>query len=147
MNGRHLLVAASALVLVAASALVGPALACEPGAICGEAGAVERVSARAEHLSSACAYSTEVVLRQVVERGTAWSFVGRLRDAEPLASRVAAPYVVGPDQTRVVANAVLDEVIANRPLPSARLELEGRVLDLHEQRFFVVTSARMVAAR
>lgn len=86
----------------------------------------------------ACSWTTEMVAQRVLEEGTPWSYVGRLvRSEEVLASKVAAPYTIGPDaRIHVVANEILENVDA-----TGRLELAGRLLDVDGTTYFVVTSA------
>lgn len=87
----------------------------------------------------ACSWTTEMVAQRVLEEGVPWTYVGRLaRSENELASKVAAPYTIGPEgrTIHVVANEVLETVDTN-----GRVSLVGRVLDVDGITYFVATTA------
>jgi len=94
---------------------------------------------KAALVGGSCSYSTGMMAQRVIAEGTPWSFAGTLSATEDaLASRVAAPFSVGPDAVRVIANEVL-ESIADAGLTDARINLEGRLLDVDGVQYFVLT--------
>ena len=125
---------------------LGGVQACERGADCPKhaASAVDAASRRAakhpELIANNCSFSTEILVRMVLEKGTAWNVRGTLREAAPLATKVAAPFVIGPGDTRVLANGHLD-VLAQKPsVMGSAVSLEGRVLNVHGQEYYAVTA-------
>jgi hypothetical protein len=93
----------------------------------------------------ACSWTTSMVAQRVLEQGTPWTYVGKLAaSAEPLPSRVASPFTVGPDQRiHVVANQILEQV---EPRDGARVELTGRVLEVDGITYFVATAVSLAAS-
>lgn len=77
------------------------------------------------------------MIGRVLDKGEDWSLEGVLRGASPLAHDVAAPYVVGPDDTRVLANAVLDRVATSAAEPGQMLRMTGKRL-VHQGVAYVV---------
>lgn len=86
----------------------------------------------------ACTWTTSMMAQRVLEQGTPWTYVGRLAtSAEPLRSRVASPFTLGPEhRIHVVANQILEQLDA---LGDARVELAGRVLEVDGITYFVAT--------
>jgi hypothetical protein len=100
-----------------------------------------RAQARsADLIGPNCAYTTGLVARRTLDEGQPWTYAGRLVPADTvLPSKVAAPYAVGPEQrVRVVANEVLEDIAAGGA-PPPRVHLEGRLLEIEEVTYFVVT--------
>lgn len=144
--------------LLSAASLSGAAWAgdCAPGVDCAATastpGAVSPVPAAAsaadpatvsddpKHLGPHCSYNTSALIRQVLRKGDPWRFVGPLVRADDLAHDVAVPYVVD-DGARVLANEVLDAVVATLPAATAPVTAQGRFLELHGVRYVVLTSA------
>ncbi len=94
---------------------------------------------KAELVGGNCSYSTGMMAQRVVAEGSPWTFAGSLAKADgELSSHVAAPYSVGPDGVRVVANEVLDNV-ADASMLDNRLNLEGKVLEVDGVKYFVLT--------
>lgn len=100
----------------------------------------------AELVGSNCSYTTTTMARRVLDSGQPWAYNGRLVAAEnALESHVAAPYTAGPDQVFVVANEVLDELTRSSP-PPARVEVEGKLLEVDGVKYFVITTFRSGSA-
>lgn len=131
----------SLLALIASLSLTAAA---EPpscaGADCaGSASHATRVGRTPDLLSGSCSYSTARLIERVLRKGTVQTYVGRLRPAERLENKVAAPFVLGPDEVRVLANARLDELVADAPAGERVVQVVGRVLEEHGVRYFVIT--------
>lgn len=126
--------------------MTSPALAC-PGSTetCDEGSCNEHADAdpatcaKAPSLIGAnCTFTTGMMAKRVVEEGRPWTFVGRLiASNNQLASHVAAPFVVSGD-VFVVANQVLEQV-REQLQPGARVNLEGRILEVEGVKYFVLT--------
>lgn len=86
-----------------------------------------------------CSWTTSMMAHRVLEQGTPWTYVGKLTASiEPLASRVASPFTLGPDQRiHVVANQILEQLERQA---GARVELTGRVLEVDGITYFVATA-------
>ena len=102
-----------------ATALVAPvaAFACPGSSTATVTASAEKDPAacakKAELVGSNCSYSTSMMARQVLDDGRPYAFAGTLAPAPAaLSSHVAAPYTIGPDGVRVVANELLDELVA-----------------------------------
>ena len=130
-------------VWVLCSLPLGGVQACERGKDCPKhatSAASRRAAKHPELIANNCSFSTEILVRMVLEKGTAWNVRGTLREAAPLATKVAAPFVIGPGDTRVLANGHLD-VLAQKPsVMSSAVSLEGRVLNVHGQEYYAVTA-------
>lgn len=101
---------------------------------------------KADLVGSGCSYTTGMMAQRVMAEGGAYSFAGSLVSAgAELASHVAAPYIVGPDGTRVVANEVLED-ITEAGLTEGRVNLEGKMLEVDGVRYFVVTGFQALNA-
>ncbi len=91
---------------------------------------------RAALVGSACSYSTGMMASRVLEQGKDFSYTGTLQKADaPLASKVAAPYTIGPDAIRVIANEVLEGADLD-----ARATWTGKTLEVDGVVYFVLTS-------
>ncbi|MCB9682467.1 MAG: hypothetical protein H6733_13465 [Alphaproteobacteria bacterium] len=99
------------------------------------------VSQEPQHLGTNCSYVTGLMLRRVLDRGEPVTLVASLRAAEDLDTEVAAPYVVGPEDYRVLANAVLDKVVAGLSSPDSSLEITGRTLTRQGVRYLAIERA------
>ncbi|HHO52848.1 MAG TPA: hypothetical protein ENK18_18720 [Deltaproteobacteria bacterium] len=90
---------------------------------------------------SNCSWTTAMMAERVLDEGVPYTYVGHLIESHnELASRVAAPYTVGPNgRIHVVANEVLDLLDRQGSL-QARLELQGKVLEVDGVRYLVVTT-------
>lgn len=87
-----------------------------------------------------CAWTTTMMAQRVLDDGAPWTYVGRLVPSTVvLASKVAAPYTVGPDGAiYVIANEVLDS-LARSGATSSRVQITGKVLVVEEIKYFVPT--------
>ena len=87
-----------------------------------------------------CSWSTSMMADRVLQQGAPHTYVGTLvASANQLASRVAAPYTVGPDASvHVVANEVLEK-LDGKEVTKLRLELQGKLLEVGGVQYFVVT--------
>lgn len=93
---------------------------------------------RPELVGGACSYTTSVMAKRVLAEGKSWSFTGHLAASTVLLdSHVASPYTVGPVPVYVVANEVLEGLVA-AGVAMQRLTLEGRLLDVGGTQYFVV---------
>ncbi|MEZ4240091.1 MAG: hypothetical protein R3F59_28865 [Myxococcota bacterium] len=83
-----------------------------------------------------------MMAQQVLSDGQPYTYVGHLVPSDRvLASKVAAPYTIGPDGTIfVIANEVLDDLLA-RGGEGARLQLAGRLLEVDDVTYFVATAS------
>jgi hypothetical protein len=99
-----------------------------------------QVATRAALVGGNCTYSTEMMIRQVLDHGQAWTIRAAMRPAEPLPSKIAAPYVIGPDDTRVLANRLLDDAVEQLGEGHRALGLRGKSMLVQGQEFLVVTS-------
>ena len=92
-------------------------------------------------IGSNCSYSTGVMAQRVLAEGDAYTYTGTMEASDnALASHVASPYTVGPDHAiHVVANEVL-EALTNEGAATHRVELEGKVLQVDDIKYLVVTS-------
>lgn len=91
---------------------------------------------KASLVGSSCSYSTGMMASRVLEQGKSFSFTGRLQaEEEKLESNVAAPFAIGADGYRVIANEVLESVADTE----ARLLWKGKVLEVDGITYFVVT--------
>ena len=100
---------------------------------------------RSELVGGACSYTTSLVAERVLAEGKAWTFEGHLvASPNALDSRVAAPFVVGPESVHVVANEVLEALVASGS-SLTRVILEGHRLEVDGWKYFVITSYRVPA--
>ena len=91
---------------------------------------------KAALIGGSCSYSTGMMLSRVIEQGKSFAYTGMLQQADkPLLNQVAAPFQVGPDQFRVIANEVVETAALDE-----RLNLTGKVLEVDGVTYFVVTS-------
>lgn len=125
-------------------ATLGPPASAEPPACVGEgcrevASDAARVGRSPDLLVGSCSYSTARLIERVLRKGTVHTFVGHLRPAERLENKVAAPFVVGPEGVRVLANARLDELVGRVPPGERAVQVVGRILEEHGVRYFVIT--------
>lgn len=97
---------------------------------------------KASLVGSACSFSTGMMASRVLEQGTAFTYTGLLREAaEPLASKVAAPFVVGPDAIRVIANEIVEDAQTDE-----RMTWTGKTLEVDGVTYFVVTGFEKASA-
>lgn len=97
---------------------------------------------KASLVGSACSFSTGMMASRVLEQGESFSYTGTLREAdEPLASKVAAPFVVGPEGMRVIANEVVENAEAGQ-----RMSFTGKALEVDGVKYFVVTGFEKASA-
>lgn len=90
---------------------------------------------KASLVGSSCSYSTGMMASRVVEQGKSFTFTGRLQSKEDkLDSNVAAPFAIGPQSYRVIANEVLESVDTQ-----ARMTWKGKILEVDGVTYFVVT--------
>lgn len=149
MRGIEIRWVVRALAIGSALGLAPLALACGNGSSCPNHADAKHASANpgscarsAQLVGSNCSYTTSTMAKRVLDSGRPWAFNGRLMVAEnELASHVAAPYTAGPDGVFVVANEVLDE-LTRAAAPPARVELEGKLLEVDGVKYFVVTDYR-----
>jgi hypothetical protein len=82
-----------------------------------------------------------MMAQRVIAEGQPYTYVGHLVPSEAvLASKVAAPYTIGPDgNIFVVANEVLDRLIGNGS-EEARVQIAGRLLEVDGVTYFVATA-------
>lgn len=132
--------------LVAAVLSTSVGWAGDPGQCAGHSAVADRDPGRcAKHVAfmgfGNCSWSTTQMAERVLHEGTPYTYVGTLVASEnELASKVAAPFRVGPEaDIHVVANEVLDELVPLEGITSLRLELQGKVLTVDEVQYFVVT--------
>lgn len=147
-------------ILVAASLLGAPTLALACGgaktllaaatseaAASGEVAAIAAVSVdpthcakNAELVGSNCSYSTGMMAQRVLEEGKPYTFTGKLApSSNELRSRVAAPYVIGPEsEVNVVANEVVESLVASGA-GAIRITVTGRLLEVDGIQYFVAT--------
>jgi len=92
-------------------------------------------------MGDGCTYTTSLFAQRVLVEGAPWSFTGHLMPTtEDLASRVAAPFAVGPgDQVKVLGTEVLDALVRGG-LEGDRVTLRGARLAVDGTNYFVVTS-------
>jgi len=141
-------------VLVLGIGLVAPgiALACGGDKECGSCAhhaEVDKTAAKsdpaacakkAELVGGACSYTTGMMAQRVLTDGKPWSFTGTLAKTETdLESHVAAPFTVGPEKVHVVANEVLEQ-LTGAGAHTARVGLEGKLLEVDGVKYFVLTS-------
>jgi hypothetical protein len=95
----------------------------------------------AELVGSNCSFSTGMMAQRVLDEGTPWTFTGALAaSTNQLASHVAAPWTVGPNQSvHVVANEVVERLAGGSV--AGRVTLEGRLLEVDGVKYFVATQA------
>lgn len=110
---------------------------------CSHAASVEEDPAacakKAELVGGACSYTTGMMAQRVLTEGKPWTYTGRLAQvSNSLDSHVAAPFVVGPSSTYVIANAVL-EALTTAGAHHGRVALEGRLLEVEGVTYFVLT--------
>jgi hypothetical protein len=97
---------------------------------------------KASLVGSACSYSTGMMASRVLEQGKSFAYTGTLQEAaEPLSSKVAAPFVVGPESIRVIANEVVETASVGE-----RMNWSGKVLEVDGVKYFVVTGFSKAAA-
>ncbi|MCB9675972.1 MAG: hypothetical protein H6737_12690 [Alphaproteobacteria bacterium] len=97
---------------------------------------------KAELVGAACSYSTGMMASRVLEQGKSFSYTGKLTPTdEALASQVAAPFVVGPEKVRVIANEVVESAQGHD-----RMTFQGKVLEVDGVQYFVVTSYEKASA-
>ena len=96
---------------------------------------------KAELVGSNCSYATGMMAQRVLEQGNSYSFTGTLSDAgSALDSKVAAPYVVGPEASiRVLANEVIGALV-DAGARDKRIELAGKLLEVDGITYFVATT-------
>lgn len=130
--------------------LVGLALPCTyPAPAAAEVAVPAEVAAHgatdAALLRASCSFATGVMARRVVEEGADWAAVTRLVPApDVLENHVAAPFAVeGDPGLRVVATEVLQLLSEGKRL-AVPLALAGRVLEVGEVRYLVLTAYREV---
>jgi hypothetical protein len=87
-----------------------------------------------------CSWTTAMMAERVLDEGAPYTYIGRLAPSRnKLASRVAAPYTVGPESAiHVVANEIVDLLVRQRAI-DARLELRGKLLEVDGIKYLVVT--------
>lgn len=114
-----------------AQATVAPAAKKDPSAC----------AKKADLIGSNCSYSTGVMAQRVLAEGNAYTYTGTLQASEnALASHVASPFTLGPDGSiHVVANEVI-EALANEGYTNARVQLEGKLLEVDDIKYLVVTT-------
>lgn len=96
---------------------------------------------KASLVGSACSYSTGMMASRVLEQGKAFTYTGTLKEAStPLASKVAAPFEVGPESIRVIANEVVESASV-----AERMNWQGKVLEVEGVKYFVVTGFAKVS--
>jgi hypothetical protein len=101
---------------------------------------------KAELMGGSCSYTTGMMAQRVLADGKAWSYSGTLVAAsEGLTSHVAAPYVVGPEKVRVVANEVL-EGLTSAQAQAGRVSLEGKLLEVDGVKYYVLTGYKVLTA-
>lgn len=97
---------------------------------------------KASLVGSACSYTTGMMASRVLEQGKVFSYTGTLSEAdEPLASKVAAPFTVGPEAIRVIANEVVETAT-----PAERMNWSGKLLEVEGVKYFVVTGFEKASA-
>lgn len=98
---------------------------------------------KASLVGAACSYSTGMMASRVLEQGKSFTYTGRLTATdEVLDSQVAAPFVVGPDKMRVIAN----EVVESASTTDGRMTWQGKVLEVDGVQYFVVTGYEKASA-
>lgn len=135
----------SRFALFAAVFVPGVALAC-PGHLDGKHAAAADASSnpaacakKAELVGEACSYTTGMMAQRVLMEGATWTYAGHLTKFDGTSpASVAAPFTVGPDSVYVIANEVVEELVA-AGAQSGRVALEGRRLDVDGVKFFVIT--------
>lgn len=88
-----------------------------------------------------CSWSTAQMAERVLHEGAPYTFVGTVLPSDnQLESKVAAPFRIGPEaDIHVVANEVLDELDPTKAITALRLELQGKLLEVDDVQYFVVT--------
>ena len=140
------LVAAALLSLPAAALACGgnksadtTAAATDPNAAANPAACAKK----AELVGSGCSHTTGMMAQRVLAEGAPYTYAGTLVKADSeLTSHVAAPFVVGPDKIRVVANEVLEGFSAG----DQRVSLEGKLLEVDGVKYFVLTQVKDLRA-
>ena len=130
--------------------LTGPVVACA----CGDASAKiakatvreglhpDACAKKADLIGKNCSYTTGMMARHVLMDGAPFTFEGTLIPTDnTLDSQVAAPYMVGPDQSMVIANELLQSLVEEE-LETQRVQLEGHQLEVDEVTYFVLTDYR-----
>jgi hypothetical protein len=116
---------------------------CEPTARGDERQADPAQSARRPELMGreSCAWTTTMMAQRVLAEGQPYTYVGHLVPTERvLASKVAAPYTIGPDGTIfVVANEVLDRLVGHGG-EGSRIQVTGRLLEVEDVTYFVASA-------
>ncbi|MEZ4316019.1 MAG: hypothetical protein R3F61_00875 [Myxococcota bacterium] len=98
---------------------------------------------KADLVGAACSYSTGMMASRVLEQGKSFTYTGRLTPTnEVLASQVAAPFLVGPEKVRVIANEVVESASAT----DARMTWTGKLLEVDGVQYFVVTGYEKATA-
>lgn len=97
---------------------------------------------KADLVGANCSYTTGMMAQRVLAEGSHWSFTGRLVPSDnALSSHVAAPYLVGPETSRVnvVGTEVLESLTSNG-LHEEPVTLDGKRLEVDGVTYFVLTS-------
>jgi hypothetical protein len=139
--------------LMTAAAWVSPAWSCPYGQS-GDAADVHEVvmdETAATHcatdtqlVGASCSYSTGLMARRVLDQGAPFSRVASLTGTlEVLESHVAAPFVVGEEGYRVIANELV-QALADGGHLHDRLTLTGKWLEVDGVRYVVLTSFKVV---
>ena len=91
---------------------------------------------KAALVGGACSYSTGMMASRVLEQGKNFTYTGALVPTdEVLPSQVAAPFIVGPQHVRVIAN----EVVESASDSQSRMTWTGKLLEVEGVQYFVVT--------
>ena len=134
----------TALVMLSAALLSGPAHATDPAYVQQGARVVATDATRAPRsdamIGAACSYRTAVMARRVLSDGADYAFVGSLQAGQPSDGDVACPYTVGGQADTCVIASELVEHLAGQGLGRAELSLEGRILEVDGVRYVVLTA-------
>jgi len=123
--------------------MFGPGLAwaCEDGTSCDAHTANPGSCAKVAELVGPgnCSWTTAMLADRVLDEGAPYAFVGRMSaSTNKLASRVAAPFTIGPtNEIHVVANEVVD-LMHRQGATEGRVELRGSVLEVDGIKYLVV---------
>lgn len=111
---------------------------------CGTAFAGDDASKAArdpQHIGHHCSYNTKAMIRMVLEKGASFAYNGNLASAKDLGMDVAAPYVLDDGVTRVLANVVLDKVVAGMSADKGEIQATGKLLEHQGVRYLVLVEA------
>lgn len=98
---------------------------------------------KAALVGSSCSYSTGMMASRVLEQGKSFTYTGRLQPKEDkLESNIAAPFAIGAEGYRVIANEVLESVEDT----DERMTWKGKILEVDGVTYFVVTGFDKAAA-